>query len=194
MTTATRQSRWLAALHTPVDAAALGIFRIVFGLAVAWDAWRYLAYGWVTEYYVRPVVHFTYFYLDWVQPWPGWGMYLHYWGMSLCALCVAAGLCYRVTSVLLCLTMGYVFLLEQSVYMNHHYLMLLVAGMLAVMPAHRAYAVDRWRAPATPTTVGRWTVWLLRFQLCVVYAYGAVAKLNPDWLRGEPMYLSLIHI
>ena len=32
-----------------------------------------------------------------------------------------------------------------------------------------------------------WTVWLIRFQFFVVYFYGAIAKLNADWLVGEPM-------
>jgi hypothetical protein len=33
------------------------------------------------------------------------------------------------------------------------------------------------------------TVWMLRFQLGVVYTFAGIAKLNPDWLlRGEPLH------
>jgi hypothetical protein len=35
--------------------------------------------------------------------------------------------------------------------------------------------------------VPAWTVWLLRFQVGVIYFFGGIAKLNRDWLRGEPM-------
>jgi hypothetical protein len=186
----------LTCLTQPVDAASLGIFRIVFGAAVAVDAWRYLAYGWVREYYIRPKLHFTYLYFDFVQPWPGEWMLAHFWVMSILALCLAAGFFYRVTSILLLLAYTYVFFLEKSVYMNHHYLMVLLAFLLACMPAANAYSVDRARRPlASPITrslTPRWTVLLLRLQLVVVYAYGALAKVNVDWLRGEPMYSSLV--
>src|SRR5205807_7521148 len=32
-----------------------------------------------------------------------------------------------------------------------------------------------------------WTVWLLRTQMAIVYFFGGIAKIEPDWLRGEPM-------
>jgi hypothetical protein len=187
-------------LFLPVDAAALGVFRIAFGLAVAIDAWRYLGYGWVRAYYVTPKLHFTYLFFDFVRPWPGEWMLVHFWAMSALALLVAAGVFYRVASVLLFLSYAYVFLLEQSVYMNHHYLMLLLALLLATMPAANAYSL-KWpprrqaRKPQAPAaTVPIWTIYLLRFQLAVVYFYGAIAKLNCDWLRGEPLYWSLQHL
>ena len=60
--------RWLRYLETPVDAASLGVFRIVFGTLVAWDAYRFLAEGWVEEYFVAPKIHFPFF--SFVQPWP----------------------------------------------------------------------------------------------------------------------------
>jgi hypothetical protein len=40
---------------------------------------------------------------------------------------------------------------------------------------------------ATP----RWSIWLLRFQMAVVYEYAGIAKLHDDWLRGVPMNIWL---
>ena len=60
------------------------------------------------------------------------------------------------------------------------------------MQPHRAFSLDRRRHPEWPTTVPRWNVLLLRFQLFIVYFYGAIAKLNPDWLAGEPMYSEIV--
>lgn len=37
----------------------------------------------------------------------------------------------------------------------------------------------------------RWSVFLLRAQVFIVYFYAGLAKLNPDWLQGEPMRLWL---
>lgn len=181
------------ALFLTVDAASLGVFRVIFGLAVAVDAWRYLAYGWVRSYYITPKIHFTYLYFDWVRPWPGEWMLVHFWVISGLALLVAAGIFYRAASVLLFLAYTYVFLLEKSVYMNHHYLMALVAFLLACMPPALGSYGGRARSGSF-ATVPQWTVWVLRFQLTLVYFYGAIAKLNEDWLRGEPMYWGLQHL
>lgn len=185
--------RWARYLGAPVDAASLGVFRIVFGTMLAWDAVRYLVGGWVESYYVLPSIHFTYYGFDFVTPWPGSGMYVHYWGLAVLGLLVALGLFYRTASVLLFFGYSYVFLLDEAVYMNHHYLMALLTFLLMWMPAERAFSVDAWRNPGRagsvpPSSVPRWCVLLLRFQLFIVYFYGAIAKLNPDWLRGEPMY------
>lgn len=185
-------ARCAAYLSAPVDAASVAVFRIVFGAMVAWDSYRYLAYGWVDEYYIEPKVHFTYYLFDFVHPWPGTWMHVHFYVMAVAAILVSLGLLYRFAAVVLFLTYTYVFLLESSVYMNHHYLMCLMTFLLMWMPAQRAYSVDRWRQPDMPTTVPQWTVAILRFQLFIVYAYGAVAKLNPDWLRGEPMYSAIL--
>jgi hypothetical protein len=76
--------------------------------------------------------------------------------------------------------------------MNHHYLMVLLAFLLLWMPANRAFSLDRHRTPSLPQSVPRWCVWLLRLQLFIVYFYGAIAKLNADWLAGEPMYSELL--
>jgi vitamin K-dependent gamma-carboxylase len=170
----------------------VAVFRIVLGAMVAWDALRYLHYGWIDEYYVRPAVHFTYPLFSFVKPWPGAWMYVHFWGLALLALLVSVGLFYRVAIGLLFLGYAYVFLLEQSVYMNHYYLILLLLLLFVWIPAHRLLSLDRYRHPESSDTVPRWAVLILRFQLALVYVYGGIAKLNQDWLRGEPMYSALV--
>jgi hypothetical protein len=188
----TRVRRWVDFLSAPVDAASLGVFRIVLGAMIAWDAVRFWQFDWIDEYYVLPKWHFTYLYFSWVRPLPGVGMYIHFAALFVLAVLVAVGLYYRAAIVLLFLAYTYVFLLEKSVYMNHYYLIALLCFLLIWMQPQRAFALDRRRRPDLPVTVPRWNVLLLRFQLFVVYFYGAIAKLNPDWLAGEPMYSSIV--
>jgi HTTM domain/Vitamin K-dependent gamma-carboxylase, lumenal domain len=185
-------SRWVSYLLEPVDAASTAVFRIVFGAMVAWDMARYLANGWIDEYYILPKIHFTYLYLDFVRPWPGQWMYVHFAVTGLAALAVALGLFYRFATVLLFVTYSYIFLLEESVYMNHYYLIALLAFLLIWIPADREFSFDMRRKAHLPRSVPRWCVLLLRFQLFIVYFYGAIAKLNPDWLAGEPMYSEIL--
>jgi hypothetical protein len=187
-----RLQRWTRELFEPVDAASIAVFRIVLGLMIAWDVVRYWVSGWIEEYYILPKWHFTYLYFDWVQPWPGSGMYVHFAALGVAALLVSLGLGYRVAIALTWLLYTYKFLLEESVYMNHYYLIGLFCFLLIFMQPQRVYSLDRRRHPEWPQTVPWWNVLLLRCQLFIVYAFGAVAKLNPDWLRGEPMYSALV--
>lgn len=183
--------RWVTGLFAPVDGASTAVVRIVLGLMIAWDVQRYWQYGWIDEYYIRPKFHFGYLYLEWIRPLPGDWMYVHFAALGVAALLVALGLFYRPAIVVLWFLYTWKFLLEKSVYMNHYYLIGLLCFLFIWIPAHRTWSLDRWRHPEWPQTVPRWCVLLLRFQLFVVYFYGAIAKLNPDWLRGEPMLSSI---
>lgn len=183
-----RLRRWAEYLSAPVDAASLAIVRIALGFVIAWDAQRYFSFGWIEEYYIKPKWNFPYLYFDWVRPWPGDWMYVHFGVLFVAAVLVTVGLYYRLAIALTFLAYTYVFLLEKSVYMNHYYLIALLCFLLIWMQPHRAFALDRYRFPERSQTVPRWNVLLLRTQLFIVYFYGAIAKLNPDWLAGEPMY------
>ena len=183
---------WVDYLNQPVDGASLGIFRIVFGAMIAWDALRYLHYGWVDEYFVRSKLHFTYLYLDFVRPLPAPWIYGHFYFIAAMGILVSLGLFYRTAIVGLFVTYTYFFFIEQSIYMNHYYLIALLSFLLCWMPAHRVYSVDHWRGATDADTVPYWCVQLLRLQFFIVYFYGAIAKLNPDWLRGEPMLSEII--
>jgi vitamin K-dependent gamma-carboxylase len=56
------------------------------------------------------------------------------------------------------------------------------------VPAHRTWSLDAvLRRPGLPSAVPTWALWLVRAQIAVVYFGGGIAKLNGDWLRGEPL-------
>ena len=56
------------------------------------------------------------------------------------------------------------------------------------IPANRLLSIDAWRKPAKQRDdVPAWARWLLLAQLSIVYFYAGVAKLNEDWIHGEPM-------
>jgi vitamin K-dependent gamma-carboxylase len=175
-----------------VDIASLVFFRISFGLLMLCEVLRYYAYGWIAAYWITPHFLFTYYGFSWVHPWPGVGMYLHVGILGLLAIFIAIGFAYRISTILFFLGITYCFLLEQAVYLNHLYLVCLLSFLLIFVPANRALAVDAWLHPQwRRDQVPAWTLWLLRGQMGVVYFYGGVAKLSPDWLRGQPMRMWL---
>jgi vitamin K-dependent gamma-carboxylase len=177
----------------PVDNASVTFFRFCFGILMANWAWDYLSLGIVTRIYVEPKFHFTYYLFDWVTPWPGQGMYVHFSVMCLLACFIAAGFCYRISCLLFAICFTYVFLLERTNYQNHYYLIGLIACWLPWMPLNRHVSVDAWLWPnIKEQTIPAWTLWMLRFHIALPYFFGGVAKINPDWMLGEPLSQMLV--
>ena len=181
-------SRIARATFAPVDIASLVFFRIAFGALMTWEVCRYFAYGWIGRYWIEPQFLFKYYGFSWVHPWPGNGMYIHWAVLGVLAVFITTGFLYRVAVPLFFLLFAHSFLLDQALYLNHLYLVCLLALLLTFMPANRAFSIDAWLWPRIRSqTTPAWTIWMLRFQMGVVYFFGGVAKISPDWLRGEPM-------
>lgn len=176
------------ALFQPVDVASLVWFRILFGVIMLVEVYRYFVNGWISRYFIEPTFHFKYYGFEWVDPLPGDGMYWHFAVLGLLSVAVGLGVYYRLASALLFLGFTYVFLLDQANYLNHFYLISLVAFLMIWVPAHKDRSWDVFRRPDRRCeVVPAWSLWLLRFQIGVPYFFGGVAKLNADWLRGEPI-------
>lgn len=181
--------RFLALAHDPVDAASTAVFRIVIGLLMMGEAIRWLGRGWIEDAFLAPGFLFKYYGFEWVTPLPGAGLHLLFVSIAVLAALVAAGLCYAVAVVGLCAAFAYAFLLNQAIYLNQYYLVLLCLLLLCVIPADREYSVRAFRLPVAGRTVPRWSVWALRLQFEVVLVYAGLVKLNPDWIAGQPLGL-----
>jgi len=175
-------------LFRPVDNSFLIFFRIVFGAIMLWEVCRYLSRDWISRYFIEPIILFTYYGFSWVKPWPGRGMYVHFYVLGALATCILVGLFYRIAATLFFLGFAYVFLLDQTRYLNHFYLIVLISLIMIVVPANSALSVDALLHPRIRSkTAPAWALWLLRVQIGIAYVFGGIAKLNSDWLRGEPM-------
>jgi len=172
----------------PVDVAILVYFRIIFGAIMLWEVFRYFHYDFISRYWIDNSFFFTYYGFDWVQPLPGDGMYYLFAVLGILSVCIAIGFKYRIAASLFFLAFTYFFLIEQAMYLNHFYLIVLISFLLIFVPAHRSLSIDAWlNRKKQSDYVPAWSLWILRFQLGVVYFYGGLAKLNWDWLNGEPI-------
>lgn len=180
--------RLLDYLRQPVDGASLAVFRILFGVILLFHTvhyWRFIEPVWLA-----PPIHFTYFGFGWVQPWPGDGLYWHFGLMGLAAACITLGVLYRLSTVLFFLAFSYVFLLEQATYLNHFYLVVLLAFLLCWLPAHHAWALDARKLPVTERgVVPRWAPLSVMLFMEILLLYAGLVKLNADWLQGYPLKL-----
>lgn len=180
-------ARHIQKLFAPVDICWLAVFRILFGVVMLVEVGRYFVYGWVDALGGMPFT-FSYYGFEWVRPWSVQGMHLHFGVLGLAAACVALGFCYRFMVTVFFLGFTYVFLLDETYYLNHFYLICLISFLMIFLPAHRKWSVDAWLRPALRSEVAPfWTLLLMRFQIGVPYFFGGVAKLSSDWLHGEPM-------
>ena len=186
------RARLATRLAAPIDGASIGAFRIAFGAILLFEVFDYFRRGWIARYWIDPDWHFSYWGFEWVRAWPGSGMHWHFAALAALAACIALGLATRAAAALFCAGFSYVFLIDQARYMNHLYLVCLLAGLLAIVPAGRALSLDALRRrDARSPCVPRWALDLLRAQFAIVYVFGGLAKLNPDWISGAPMRLVL---
>ncbi len=199
MTRPSLTQRLLQGLGQPWPVASLVVFRVVLGLALAGEAGKFLSpvAGHAGRTFVelafpadRPLLKYLGFH--WLPVLPSDVMTALAWVMLLSGIFVALGLFYRAACVALFLTHTYFFLVNAIHYLNHNYLLALLAFLMIFLPAQRGCSLDALRKRALRDAwAPAWGLMLLRFQLGVVYFYAGVAKINPDWLAGQPLQLWL---
>ena len=176
-----------ARLTRPLDAAALAAFRVASGVMVTVSAIRFLAYGWVDEFFVAPTFFFKHLGFSWV-PVPA---HVHALFVALIVLgvLVTIGLLYRCAVVLLFIGFTWVQLMDATNYLNHYYLVSVLLLLMATMPLGDVWGLDAVVRPRRRrTTLPAWMTWLLRFQVGCVYAFAGLAKLGGDWLlHAQPL-------
>src|SRR6185503_6256953 len=181
----------VARLFVPVSAASVGLFRICFGVLMAWHLSNFMPY--VTQTLVNSKFFLTYDGFHWLRILPQPWMTALFWVMFGACAFVAAGFLYRPATIVLWLGWTYVLLLCQGHYNNHSYLFSLLAFLLIFTDANRWVSVDRaiGRRGAQPDVIPFWQLLLLRAQIFFVYFYAGIAKLGSDWLHGYPMKIWL---
>jgi hypothetical protein len=176
-----------------VSIAPLVIFRIIFGALMLFGVLRFISKGWVSELYIEPSFHFTYLGFDWVKPLSAYWMFLPFILMVFSSVGILLGAFYRLSSILFFLCFTYVELLDKTYYLNHYYFVSLLAFLMIFVPANRYLSIDSFRKPGICSDkTSFWTIWILRFQLGIVYFFAGFAKINPDWLfEAQPLKIWL---
>ena len=182
-----RLERLRAAATRPVNSASVTVFRIAFGVAMMVNVTLYVPVL-VYQYYIDTDVHFPYGPLVFVPVLPGPGIYVVYSGIFVAGALIALGKWYRPAVIAVFVLATYVFLLDSTFYQNHEYLVSMLAFLMIFLPLDGRWSLDARKHPERASgTVPAWVLWLLRFQIAIPYVYGGFAKLNGDWLQGEPL-------
>lgn len=175
-------------LFRPVDVPTLVFFRIFFGIILSWEVARYFYNSKIQDVFIDRTFHFTYTYFDFVTPLPGNWMYLVFIVLGISAILITFGCYYRPAATVFFFTYTYIFLIDATQYNNHYYFIILISFLLIFVNANVWLSLDSIRKPEIRTsTVPYWNLLILQFQVIIVYFFGGIAKINPDWLRGEPL-------
>jgi hypothetical protein len=174
-------------LDEQVDGRALGIARIVLGVAV-------LAKGLMTamtlhEFQSADVLRFPYGPLELTTP---QGIIAtgasFFW--IIFALLFIVGFGTRVTGALLTVSILLVIGVDQQMYSNHLYLTATLVALMTLAGAGARYSVDA-RLGSGDGLVPRWAVTLIKLQLTSVYLFAGITKLNEGFLSGRVLERSL---
>ena len=166
----------------PIACTPLALFRILFGVVIVLQGVNWFSKDLITTYFVNTDYNFPYLFLDFIKPLPPTLLTFLLGVMMVAGLAVALGVYYRFSVILVTLIFGYFFLLDKSYYNNHYYLLVLIGFLLSFVNADRSLALGK-----KPSMIPLWQLRIFQFQIIIVYFFGGVAKLNPEWFAGEPM-------
>ncbi|XP_017059532.1 vitamin K-dependent gamma-carboxylase isoform X2 [Drosophila ficusphila] len=179
-------SHFTSWLERPVDGAALGIFRLLYGAAMLIDIAEERGGGQLDLRFGEPLhCHFPLFNGLRALAYPLMGcvylcMWLGAWGIML-------GFRFRTSCLAFLVPYWYIFLLDKPTWNNHSYLFGLVGLLLLFTQADSYCSLDRWLNPRRSRCIPYWNYFVIKFQFFILYMYAGLKKFSLEWLSGYAM-------
>lgn len=193
-----------------VHPSSMGLVRILFGILMIEQVSKYEAYFENNLVYARYLLHYDGF--GWLEMLPAEYLPPFFTLMYVCVALIIVGLFYRPAMAIFFLGNTYCFLIDKGHYNNHYYMLSLMTFWMIWTHWNRWLSLDDWIARRLhqiksgsillrtgqffwqkrhAAGVPRWHLLVAQGIVFIVYFYGAVAKLNPDWLAAYPMRIWL---
>jgi len=132
--------RMSTAATREIKAASGAVFRIGFGIVGVVLVVRFIGRGWIESLLVEPPYHYPYPGFEWVRVWPEPWMHVHFVVIGVAALGIVFGYRYRLATALFAISLGYVELIDRTLYLNHYYWLILTGALMAFLPMPPAVA------------------------------------------------------
>ncbi|MFB9053203.1 HTTM domain-containing protein [Formosa undariae] len=175
-------------LFKHIDNSALIVFRIIFGLLCFLETVGAIFTGWIKRTLIDPEFTFSFIGFEWLQPLPGNGMYFYYAVMGILGLCIMVGYKYRFSAISFTILWAGCYFMQKASYNNHYYLLILLSGLMAIQPASNYFSIDAKLKPEIERiSMPRWCSLIFILQMFIVYTYGSINKIYPDWLDTTVM-------
>lgn len=169
-----------------IHSTPLALLRIIFGLTLLY--WIYLSWPLIDYIYNPPGFRFQTLPVDIYSPLPSWSIRAAFYLLIASSCTLTLGLFYRVSAILTFLSFSFIFFGNSTFSLNnHYYLSLLLSFLLIFLSANAKFSLDNKLFPTTRKEyLPAWQLYILRFQVGVVYFFGGVRKISSDWLEGCP--------
>ena len=175
-------------LFKKVDNSPLIVFRIIFGLLCFLESVGAIFTGWIKRTLIAPEQTFSFIGFEWLQPLPGYGMYGYYIVMGIFGLMIMLGYKYRFSAIMFTVLWTGTYLMQKSSYNNHYYLLIFISTIMAILPANTYASIDARNNPNLKSiSMPNWCRVIIILQMFIVYTYGSIAKMYPDWLDTTVM-------
>jgi len=155
------------------------------GSILAWEVYKFglMNSRMVNHHLVTP--HMTFPYLPWLEV-PRASLVTWqrvHWISFTAALGIASGTLYRLSTIVFAATFIPIFAAESALYLNHLYLVCVLAIFLCFTEGNARWSGDVLLGLRKPSkTICAYNVLGIRLAMAAVYCYGGIAKVNEDWL------------
>ncbi len=175
-------------LNGPISGKRLSLFRVIFGVFMAYEMLDYLKIKLVETGFLQPGTLFNFSPFQFLDPLPA-GVFKGLLMLMLVAtIMITIGFQTKKASLFFAVAYMYIILLERAYYNNHIYLFALLAFILSIIDTDQHFSVSKKISGKAISWVPRWHLFLLQWQIVIVYFFGGIAKLSPDWLiEMEPI-------
>ena len=142
---------------------------------------RFWYKGWISELYLIPEFHFSYYGFEWIKP-IGDYTYLIFILCFVSSFFVMIGYKYRSAIILFFLSFTYIELMDKTTYLNHYYFISILSLLLIFIPCNAIFSVDNAISKKKFNKIPKWNIDSLKLLITIVYLYAGLAKINSDWL------------
>ncbi|MEZ5173138.1 MAG: HTTM domain-containing protein [Bacteroidia bacterium] len=156
-----------------VDPLRFDAFRIVFALALMLQFSSYIKFGFIEKGILAPAFTFHFHFFPFIKPLPAAGLKFALFLTLIGPMLMLFRKTLRTGATIYFISFGYLFLLEESYYNNHFYLILILTAFYILFSQKGSTKNNRF--------VFKWQHDLFVFMICIVYFFGGLVKLNHDW-------------
>ncbi|NNE30665.1 MAG: HTTM domain-containing protein [Saprospiraceae bacterium] len=173
------------ALFTEVDPTVVSLFRIVFGAVMVYQMLYYYSIDYTFQFMAGPEVLFPFQGFEFVKPLSLPVLKLIHFSLLVAAILMMVGIFYRVATTYFFLGYTYFFLIDNTLFNNHTYLMALISGVMIFITADNSFRLPFFRKRPPGALIPAWNRYLLIFCISLPYFFGGIAKLHPNWWKTD---------
>ncbi|MGB1247864.1 MAG: HTTM domain-containing protein [Chitinophagales bacterium] len=174
-------------LFEPKSVASLGLFRVLVGCVLFLQTAYWIATDFVAKNIIEPPIKFPFPYFEFVKPLSQSGMGLLMYTMLFSCFLIIIGKAFRVACAVFFFTFTYFWMIDTGYFNNHYYFISLLVFLLFFTDADK-WNIFKLKQNQSHITVPNWQIFILRFQVFIIFFIGGLNKLNPYWLFDfQPM-------